>query len=416
MDKKDVYFTIFPKRTGFNDQLNQFSALYRMGRAMGFKYYHSDLISIRSSYPPINYKIPVFIEFQRFFIRLIRIIKINFQNGFRFNIFDFIGFNEYFGRYSIEVDPSQFEKIEILLRTDFVNENKVTSVSDYIRSINSIVSSTDSHKILLVFRVKSGRKFLRSISNSIPKNPDQLSLGENFINLKNNRRWTSKFDNEKIKVLVHIRKGDSSILKTPWNTYIKISQIFKKIFQESKNFHDLKYSNYFEIQDYKLFTEKLISHYGNDKFSLLFFSDGFKRAFSNLIRKNKEYKFTRYQIKKLIDMEKSYDEKAFKDLEQLKGAELIIGEDSDKLSALIYSIFEADIIITSSTSGMIKIFVENFFNINNMPFVIFFYKEKLPVYSYLTEEIVEKKIFFLDIEDPDYNKLFKKINSKISNN
>ncbi|MGH7885231.1 MAG: hypothetical protein ACRENO_06000 [Thermodesulfobacteriota bacterium] len=281
---EQIYFTIIPTAaSGLSDKLNQFNALYRFGRSLGFTYYHTNFKSFRSSNLPLNRRPSLSARIHRAFQTTIRTLKFNVLPKYYVDIFDYLGFNQFF-RNNTNLNLEDFVKVEIKLSDDFIFEKNIGSSADLKNYINNLLYGCSDDKKLLIFNVKHGRKVLALIYFDIPKHPEQFGLRNYYLSLKNKQKFASEFDKEKLKVLVHIRRGDTSIVKTPWNTFISVWLMCK----ESKEIADLISHKHVDISEYNCFLEKSISYYGIDKFSTLIFSDGFKRAFSIIYQNNQE--------------------------------------------------------------------------------------------------------------------------------
>ncbi|MGH7885233.1 MAG: hypothetical protein ACRENO_06010 [Thermodesulfobacteriota bacterium] len=407
-NQDNIYFTIVTAKSGFTDKLNQFNAFYRLGCNMGFNYYHTDFISFRSSNSVLNEKPTIISKIHRTVQMIIRLIKYYLLNKYYFEIFNFIGFNDYLKSKNRRINPKSFKKIDIVLDDKLILEEMIESVDDFKNYINRILSNYKQQRKMIIFRVeKGGRKLIKPILLHIPAYPDQLGLRAHFFKIRQKHKRNSNFNKNKIKVLVHIRKGDTAFIKTPWNTYI---QMIKDFFIETKNITDLTDNNYVNICDFKFFIEKIISLHSEDKFSTLIFSDGFERAFSIIYLNMEKLNFTKHQINQIMKTEKFYNKKQFEVFENIRGTKLIVGETDRKLKNLIFSVLEADIVVIGTKQGMIKIFLENYFDITNMPIVVVLFRGNHPQTPSLNNEIISRKFIFVDVDNSNDDKVFSRLN------
>lgn len=413
-NNQNVFFTIIPTRvSGFTDKLNQFSALYRLGRNMGYNYYHTDFKSPRSSnYSEFNSD-DSFLEFGK---KIIRKMSSKFTNKINSDVFYSIGFNQFMKEKNKNLNLSNFAKIDINLEKDLIINEKIDSLECLENFIKETLSNCRNPNKLIVLRMKqSGRSLLKFIFSDIPLLHDQLNLREKYFELRKNFESVSKFDDKKLKILVHIRQGDTAVIKTPWNTYISVYALYEMIedeFVELNSLDELKSHKHIDINVFKKFIQKLLEVCGEKNISLLIFSDGFKRAFAKVEYNKDKLNLTKRQIKLLMKSSKEYDYDYFKALNNID-AKRVIGESKQKLFALICSIFDSDIIVIGNQQAMIPKLLSFYFNINNMPFVIVLYKNTIPYYPFLTKDIIDKKFIFVDIEKSDYREIILGLNSKI---
>ncbi len=417
--KQKTCFTIIPtKVSGFTDKLNQFDALYRLGCSMGFQYYHTDFKSSRSSdireLNSNNLFLKILLRFQKVLEKIK--LKINPNS----DVFDFIGFNKSLNERNKTLNLNNFSKIEVVFDNELVCKNNENSLNNLKNSIKKALSScSNSHKFILFKMQQSGRSLLKPIFLNIPLSQNELELREKYFEQRENSNFVSKFDDKKLKVLVHIRQGDTGVIKTPWKTYISSYSMYKYIedsFEELDSLAQIKSHRNIEAYVFKNFLEKLVSFYDENKFSIIFFSDGFKRAFKGIYNRADKLKLTKKQKFLLIKSESDYDRNYFKILKSIRNSKLIIGEDKEKLHSLIHSIFEADIILVGNQQSMIPKFLAVYFDITNIPQVIVLYKKVSPKYPFLSKEIIDNKFIFVDVDNPNYEEVFSKINLKISYN
>lgn len=412
----DIYFTVVPtQNSGFTDQLNQFIGLYRFGISLGYKYYHTDLKSRRSKYKPLNNKSTLFSSISRKFQIVLRILKKKFSFLQGFDVFEYMGINKYFRDSSCKLNIKDIEKCYLKFSNEFLDKNNIFLLSDLQTYVESILSNK-SGKFLVIFYVTEGRRFLQLMYSDLSRSPVENELRDKYFELKRKNRWCSKFDdNKKVNIMVHIRQGDTSVIKTPWGTYIPVFALYEYVedsFCELKDINQLKTPWNIDVNEYFRFIKKLSSEYNEEFFSFLIFSDGFKRGFSNIYRNFDQLNLTESQKKMLEKSEKDYDSKTFGIFNKIRGAKTFIGEGKKKLMDLIHAVFDADIIIIGNHQAMIPKFLSVYFDMESMPIVLVLYKKSLPRYSYIKQEILDKKFVFIDIGNPNNDYLKSQLFNK----
>ncbi len=189
---------------------------------------------------------------------------------------------------------------------------------------------------------------------------------------------------------------------------------------EYNKFSDIQYDNrVLRVDDYCQFVKRLISHFKDDNFSLLFFSDGFKRAFSCFTHERvKSLNLTKDKMKILNRSEKSYDQKAFNKLANIRGSTLVIGEKPRKLYDLIHSILVADIIIIGPRAGMVPKLISTYCNVDNIPIVIVLHKGTKPPFShtdYMGLHDRERKFVYVNVVNSDYELVVSMLSKMVAN-
>lgn len=349
------YFSIFltNPNSGFTDQLLHFSAFYKLGLSLGYKYIHTPLKSRRSSS-----KVYEFLGFNDCFL-----IKINKILWFQYKFID-IEFNDEILQISgvqTVLELQEFVKKTILERSDSFNCNK---------------------KIVIRFKLVPGvaRRIFRLIHSCIQDFSDGLSLRSVYFSKNGNIR-RSKFLSDKIKILVHIRQGDTAAIETPWQTFIPLRGENRLVeLKQKPSSIQIKGRSYsiFDIEDYYDFIKKLTSYFGEDRFSSIISSDGYHRAFETIYKNIERLNLSPGQVKSLKRAAVHYDSKKFALFEDIKDSISIIGENDENLYDLIHSSLTADIIIMGTQQTMIPKLLANYYDIKKRPIILSLYKTKEP--------------------------------------
>ncbi len=427
--KHDTYFSIRPFETGFTDQLLEFCIFYKLGLSLEYKYLHTPFQSIHSSLPPMPLSVAALLVNRHLFNRIYRRLRRKLHNywsrlEFKLysDIYDFLGFNAYLiGRTGRTPAAGSLEMIDIELGDVTLERNGITTFEGLQKFVRNSVSRkiTGKEKTLVMFRVTSFPKFMgQLIHSNIPDYQDGLDLRKAYFEARQRCPWKSKFEDGKVKMAMHIRQGDTAVIETPWNTFIPVWLHVKSAFTEHSKFSDIPHDRVFPVKEYYPFVNRLISHFKDDYFSLLFFSDGFKRAFAMLNHERvKSLNLTKDQLKILMRSEKSYEQKTFNKLTNIRGSTLVIGEKPRKLRDLTHSVLVADIVIIGPQAGMIPKLISTYGNVDNMPIIIVLHKGTTPPYShtdYMGLHAKAGKFLYVNVDNCDYELVVSRLKKSLS--
>ena len=360
--KQAKYFTVITGNGGVADQILQFGSLYKLGRSLGYEYTHSRLTNNRSSK----------------------------------TIYQFLGINNYFLPRSLVL--LKLKSLFRLQKPKFINfefnkniatKNKIENLKDlqnYIKQhVCKVLNDSDNRVFIIRFKcVGYAEKIYSMINLEIPELPNDFDLLDIYKKARQKEPIQSRFPNKKIKLLIHIRQGDTSIIETPWQTYIPVLGIhqrikLKKTIEYDKLIEAEKDLKHVDPLDYFFFVQKLISYFEEDIFSMAIFSDGYERAFELISKNSKNLNFSLGQIQELENTKKSYNKEKFKLFSSLKDTAVFIGERDKSLHDLIHSSLYADIIIIGNQQKMIPKLIANYYDLENPPIMIVLYKTtKLP--------------------------------------
>lgn len=348
MSNKLKYFTIsVTKDVGLADQINQWSSLYKLGLSLGYKYAHTPLKNHRSSN----------------------------------KIYDFLGINNYFLFKRILFiwlrKVLMYTVIDINLNDELLKNNNVYNFQElqsYIKDYISEQSSLINKNLLIRFKITGRRKFLSLIQLQMPNFLDGLDLRSIYFRFRRINTRRSKFVEGKLKLLVHIRQGDTAIIETPWQTFLPIKRPKSLQFTEVKDFSDPRLNYFIRVNEFYDFIKKLTSCFEANIFSTVISSDGFERAFNKIHRNINRLNWSSEQIEAIKKSESSYNDKSFHIFKKIKHSVCLIGENDENLFDLIHSSLMADIIVVGTQQRMLPTLISNYYDLDNPVIMILLYK------------------------------------------
>jgi hypothetical protein len=435
------YFTVFDpneENTGFTDIINRWYSLYQLGKMLGYKYVHT----------PLDCKTtPLVFNFlglnKAFTININQFLNLNnFWINKVYKILDLVTLLDY--KYSpISSGKIKFKKLRLitskitkyLIKNLFFSQQNIIDISveindlkqDNIKTINDYVAfiqekiaqiSLDKETILIRFylRLNSRKDYYALLYQDNKTNANELNLRSVYFKQREIEPIESKFTPDRVKLLIHLRLGDTAVIKTPWNTFISVfgsSQIFKEFDTPQKKF----YADLIDVEDYFTFVQGLMSFVKEENFSFVVSSDGYKKAFSLIYENQDKLKFSPSQLEQIKQAEINYQKK-FEMFKQLNNTKLIVGENDDNLNSFVHSILEANIIVTGfrNTLGLIPKFLNIYSDSHNPPIVIELYSRRKP---YDREKLLgltknKAKFITVDINNIDYEYVVSQIKDTLA--
>ncbi|WP_299413764.1 hypothetical protein [Acaryochloris sp. IP29b_bin.148] len=394
----------------------QFSAYYKLGLSLGYKYYHTPFVSTRSSksidssflenilgkIDKIASKIPPLRERYSWMRR-----------AYDFDVYDFLGFNQGFNSDDIFSLKKELQVIDVVIGDDTLLLNDIDSFGKLQKYIIDYIESKiklDFQNVLVEFKLEGKRyKLFALIHSTIHDFQDSLSLREIFCRKSKKPYEGSLFLDKKLKILLHVRQGDTTVIKTPWQTYIPMHSLKKmKEYKEVEDIEHIDTKNIFYPPDYLNFIKGLISYFDDDAYSILTFSDGYHRAFMRLEKNIDTFNFNHAQIKSLKKIKSIYTKVHFKEIQNVNNNKCFIGESSKHLSQLIRSTLDADIVITSSQQRMLPKLIESYRDSESKSIVIILYKDRKPDYKDITS-MSDSQFIYTDLYRPNYEYIFQRL-------
>ncbi|MGB0383481.1 MAG: hypothetical protein ACPGWR_01535 [Ardenticatenaceae bacterium] len=404
--KRKMFFNIKPSNGGVTSQLLQFTALYKLGLSLGYCYVHQPFYSPRSSdiradqWPasmPEQWWRDVVVRWKQF------------ESRFHPGVYDFIGFNEYLSAKTERYDCSNIKPIILQIGDSLTDANNVSTFESLQRYVADFVNERVGRqkKSMVTFSLLpgSGRNFFGLINDTIPDFQDGLNLREVYFEARRKQPWPNKYPVGRLKVAVHIRQGDTAVVKTPWDTYIlawnKSDGKFKYV--EAADLNTFAKVPLLPVDDYHEFVQQLTARFAADDFSFLFLSDGFQRAFERVSKKVEKLDLTDTQIAVLKRSQKSYDKRAFAKFDDINNSAAIVGEHPTKLCDLLHSVLLADIVIVGTQQKLVPKFLSNYSDPDTMPILIVLYRAGKPKHHTLGLNEVRHKFIYVDMNQPDYD-------------
>ncbi|MDJ0690797.1 MAG: MIOREX complex component 7 [Xenococcaceae cyanobacterium MO_188.B32] len=352
MSNRLKYFTIsVTKGCGVADQINQWSGFYKLGLSLGYKYVHTPLRNYRSSNKIYNFlAINNYFFFKRIlFVWLLKVL--------RYTVVDLELNDELLKAHNVYT----FQELQ-------------SFVKDYISEQSSLINKS----LLIRFKVTGRRKFLSLIQLQIPNFLDGLDLRSIYFRSRRINPRRSRFVEDKLKLLVHIRQGDTALIETPWQTFLPIKRPKSLQFTEVKDLNDPRFNYFIRVNEFYDFIKKFTSGFEDDIFSMVISSDGFERAFQKIYRNINRLNWSSEQIEAIKESESLYNDKSFHIFKKFKHSVCLIGENDENLFDLIHSSLMADIIVVSTQQRMLPTLIANYYDLDNPVIMILLYKaEKL---------------------------------------
>ena len=136
---------------------------------------------------------------------------------------------------------------------------------------------------LVEFALLGTRAFFGLVNAELPDRPTDFDLRSIYSEKRTRHPWPSLFRGGAIKILLHVRQGDTAALETPWNTVI--SQWPPEYrFTEYARFEDIPVRNrVLRVEDFHQFFKQFVSRI-DEPVSTLLFSDGFSGSLRRLDR------------------------------------------------------------------------------------------------------------------------------------
>jgi hypothetical protein len=395
---RTIYFSIRPTRAGFSDQLLRFTAIYRIGKYLGLRYFHI----------PFQPK-PLIIETDQ---------EAGNSSGKPtklkdYSIYDFIGLNTHFNSTNPGFNADEMETITINLEKSELTKNGINNSFQFICFLEEIILQSlegSLKKVVLVkFNISNEIPALFRISSGIPNKTGDIDFKQIYFKNRETNPQKLRFDSDKIRCLMHIRQGDTAVIKTPWNTFIQVWKRKENAFNEFDAIHQINDISIITVDDYYSFYKNLAQVFDPNQLSTLLFSDGFARSFFILFDKTEKLNFTQHQVEQLHQWALTYNHQAFKAFEELLEQNMFIGEDTEKLYDLVHSFLNSDIVIFGTQQRMIPKLYALYFCKNDGPLCIVLYRKKMVSYDYLGNNQMSENFVFVDLDNYEIAEIHSRI-------
>lgn len=366
LDTKEVdetFFTIkLPEQVGLSDQLWHLSKLYTLGIALSYTYVHTPFKCPRSY--NVGYCETV-VEKLKNILKNSTVIHSSSPD----KLIEFIGLD----KHELNINDKQFKSFNIVkINLDkIIEDNPVNSVSEFKKCIESFGLSSKvkiySFVTQGIYEFESKIDQIVSSANLDDSTIKNLKLPEKYWKAKEKFPGQFPVDNSKVKITLHIRKGDRTCINLNGKLVSVFASSIKLI--NSKDYKDeLKQSLVDTTKAYNLIQE-IFNKYGEEYFSVQVLSDGYQRTFFTVIWAmiRGKIKLNLNDLKQLHKIKKTLS-KEFNVFLRFANVSLIIGESKQNLFKSIHAIVCADILIV--TSGGFAYWVHKFFRESNQPSLI----------------------------------------------
>lgn len=393
-ENPNIYFTTNLVKTGFTDQLMGFTFLYKAGKGVGLKYYHTPLSSHRSSKPFLFDPLSKDRDKKKS-------VSEKSANTYQ-DVFDFLGLNDFLNKSSQDLHSKSLRKIQIDLKRTFFHVDNVSDYESLVEEMKVMLYSfiNKRQKLLIEFQCdpRTYFKYYKYVHDHSEHLIDFRSI---FNVVERDVQNESLFDVDSCKIMVHIRQGDTGIVKTPWGTFIPTWYQTEGKFTQFENEVDIPEDRMMNVSDFYQFLENLLSAINFTSTSALVFSDGFKKSFRWIYKYSNPKDISPKEINELKKLEPTYNENEFGQFEELKGVKTVIGEEVEKLYDLIHTFMEADIVVLGTHGIMTPKLAATFRRKENMPLLLMLYRGSQPNLSFIGFD--KESDFLLYINLDDYN-------------
>lgn len=397
-ENPNIYFTSGLVKTGFTDQLMGFDFLYKLGKGVGLKYFHTPLSAHRSSDPflfdPITQKQKVESK----------------ENSPQFDdIFDFLGINKYLEKMSSSaVIPGR--QIPLNLNLTLYGREGIDSYESLIEEMKVILYPflKKNKSILIIFQTEP-KTYFHYYRYTCDHKKHEIDYNSCYRSNKNKNQGVSEFSTDLTNVLVHIRQGDTGTIETPWKTYIPVWHETEGKFKQFQNDRDIPGHKRIYPEEFYQFIKELQGEIAKKKLQTVVFSDGYKKAFRWIYKYFREKDISLEEIEKLKELEQNYDELQFGKFNDLENTKTVIGEDIDKLYRLVDSFFDADILVTGTQATMIPKLAATYGRKAKMPLLILLYHTQKPSLEYVGFNDSSPFLMFVNLEDYDISKVSNEV-------
>lgn len=392
---KGIFFTISPtERGGVTDQLFQFSSFYALGASLGYTYHHRQFVSRRSSAPAVNDGNAQRSEHAQSAYGLA---------GRYTDVYDFLGFNAFLGSRNPQPLREHLRKIDVRLGDRELRPLGVVSISSLQQYlIQQVAAAKGDLPILLNLSLSGGgRGFLALIQNQLRDYTLSNELLTAYHDARANDPVASVFAPQSLRILAHVRLGDTAVFRTPWNTFVPLwppDGVAELRTPPTKG--------RIQLSDFWRFLATLSAKLGEQSHSFALFSDGYHRSFNTLRSHRSDLGLAEWQIDLLTAAEDSYDQLEFSIFKGLPNCALFIGEEPVKLYQLLHSCLTADVVVISSHQRLIPKLLQVYLPPEAMPIVVVLVGAKrkidtdpIPSHSSLGLRSCARNFFYLHPDD-----------------
>ena len=336
-----------------------------------------------------------------------------------------IFFSDFIQTEDVVNNDRDIQIIEFKFDQYFLGKNQINNIETLIVFINNKVSEYETKNILVKFIMIKTREIILLIDDFLIETPKEIDFYSTYKKYKATYNYLSTFsDSNKLNILVHIRQGDTAILKLFPHIYFGCeTRIFPlKIYCYNKNSY--RFLRIIQPEEYYQWLVNFRANFAVENYDCLVSSDGYERSVNNFIDFIKLKEIIPFifvpQIKNFLSqllnqrldtIINEYNDKKFNRFQDLSSTRVIVGETDQNLMMLIDGILTADIIIIGTQQRMILRLLSIYVNPDKKPILIVLYKtQKPPNYrglGFIRENI---DIIFFHLLNDDYSQLSMKVN------
>jgi len=385
---------VLPDYVGFTDQILLFGMLYKLGAYLKLKYHFTPVQPrsnlLKSGLATVFEPAAPAVDSYR-------------------GIFEFLGFDWYFSQnYSCE-SIDEIETVEFHFDPATFEENRLDDLSDLIDHLSKLIMNTPpvgQAPLHIRFILRDQIDALRWL-HALPNTLLDFDFADIYRNFRRKKAFPDVFENDKAKVLLHIRQGDTAVIETPWNTFIQIWWCGRDNFVERNTFAEVNDYERISVADFEKFYSDLRSGLNDIDLSTLVHSDGFARAFLELENNKTRLNFNEEQVASLAKHGENYNELAFEVFRRHGEVKLHVGEDLPLLLELMHAFYTADIVIVGTQQRMIaKQYAYSFSN-GSGPLMITLYRQEVPYYNYLGNRSLLDNCLYVNMDDYSITEVIK---------
>ena len=338
-----IFFTIKTgQNIGFTHQLSSFNAFYKLGTHLGFEYLHTSFSTSRSSKA-----IHKFIGFNR-----------------HFNVGEYIFCSSLINRIRVLIAFCKYRTVFIRLQHDpALSKASLNNFEGLLKHIRTVTNCNSQRPILVRFSGKN-RTVYHWIHSNIGCPQPPVDLRSTYFSSRALDPWQSRFQPNSIKILIHIRQGDTALIPTPWNTFIDTQRL-----REIKT-ANLSGARFTDTDEYLHFLKLLIDEISPQKYSVVVCSDGYKRGFRKIYKNKNSLGLSAGQVKQLKNLGYSFDAEKFKPFTKISNCFSVIGESDPNLFDLTHSAMLADLIVYGDQQIMMPDLMANYADNLNPPILV----------------------------------------------
>jgi len=392
-----TFFSITPTRGGVTDQLQEFLVLYQLGHRLGYTYDHRAFQTNRSSRP---HGLPTKV-LRKLFWKAPKGLQVFFPEAF-FDIYDFLGFNTYFERLNRAVPRRSFSTVDMVLNDQVFEDQGVQTLAqleDYVRRRVEEPRAEASPKPLRVhFRLTRDIQWFQWFDPEGTAEPVVRHLRCGYREARQSNPRPSPFEKGKLKLLVHIRQGDTGVVETPWGTFVPVWGRMKGWMQEYEAYDAIPGHALIPIKYFAAFVEAMEAAVAREQVSTVVFSDGFERAFRVMKRQAHRLAWTSAQHRAVQKLAGTYDARQFARFNRYRSCRCIIGEGGAGLSDLIQAAVEAEVVVVGTQQNMVAKLMAGYHTQETMPVVVVLYRKEKPAYDGLSLGARAERFVFVDVE------------------